>query len=403
MRLTPRTARIASLSVLTVVAACADPVRPELAGRAVPPTARAELADPLPLTLVSGSGAVGTLDPATLFSPTREGTYQSAPIVAGASGYSTIPGTRYVSSDPSSSGPVNGSVWYRTSFTLPAACTNLELTVLVHADNAAAVYLNGTKIGEQPRAQIFPNFQDPAEAYSTRDAALFLCGATNVLEFELYNFDNPTALDYKAVIAPLLAQAITFTSTPPSPALLGGTYAVTATGGGSGNAVTFSSLTPAVCSVTGATVNLDAVGLCTIAADQASGPGYLAAPQATQSFGVVWPFGGFTSPVSAPPAMNSAKAGQAVPLKFSLGADRGLAILAAGYPVSAPMSCDASTIASVLDETETAGSSTLSYDAVTGLYSYVWKTDKAWAGSCRRLTLRLSDGAEYVASFSFRR
>ena len=45
-----------------------------------------------------------------------------------------------------------------------------------------------------------------------------------------------------------LAQSIVFTSTPPSPALTGATYAVAATGGTSGNPVTFSSLTPSICS-----------------------------------------------------------------------------------------------------------------------------------------------------------
>jgi hypothetical protein len=43
-----------------------------------------------------------------------------------------------------------------------------------------------------------------------------------------------------------IAQAIIFTSQPPSPAIIGASYAVTATGGESGNPVVFSSLTPGV-------------------------------------------------------------------------------------------------------------------------------------------------------------
>ena len=97
------------------------------------------------------------------------------------------------------------------------------------------------------------------------------------------------------------------------------------------------------------------------------------------------------------------KAGQSVPVKFSLGGDRGLAIFASGYPASSAMACDATVTSTVIDETTTAGGSTLSYDPTTGLYSYVWKTDKAWAESCRQLVLRFSDGAEYVAYFGFRR
>jgi hypothetical protein len=87
-----------------------------------------------------------------------------------------------------------------------------------------------------------------------------------------------------ADLAAIAPQTISYTSTPPSPALNGGTYNVSATGGGSGNPVTFSS--SGACSVTGSLVHFDAVGACTIAADQAGGNGYTAATQAIQSFTV---------------------------------------------------------------------------------------------------------------------
>ena len=61
-------------------------------------------------------------------------------------------------------------------------------------------------------------------------------------------------------------------------------FSVSATGGGSGNAVTFSSTTPTTCSVSGSTVTLEAAGSCTIAADQAGNANYEAAAQVTQSF-----------------------------------------------------------------------------------------------------------------------
>ena len=50
----------------------------------------------------------------------------------------------------------------------------------------------------------------------------------------------------------------------------------------------------------------------------------------------------------------------------------------------------------------TAGNSSLSYDAASGQYSYTWKTDKSWAGSCRQLIVRLVDGTEHVAAFMFK-
>ncbi len=63
-------------------------------------------------------------------------------------------------------------------------------------------------------------------------------------------------------------------------------FGISATGGGSGNPVTFSSLTTGVCTVSGSTVTLVAIGTCTIAADQAGNANYLAAPQVLQSFTV---------------------------------------------------------------------------------------------------------------------
>jgi len=80
------------------------------------------------------------------------------------------------------------------------------------------------------------------------------------------------------------AQTIMFTSTPPSPAVAGGTYTPAATGGGSGNAVTFGidSASTSVCSVSAGTVSFTTAGTCTIDANQAGGSGYAAAPQAQQ-------------------------------------------------------------------------------------------------------------------------
>jgi hypothetical protein len=82
------------------------------------------------------------------------------------------------------------------------------------------------------------------------------------------------------------AQAITFTSTPPANPTVGDTYTVTATGGGSGNPVTFSTANPSVCTVSGSTVTLVGPGTCVIDADQAGNSTYSAAPQASQSFPV---------------------------------------------------------------------------------------------------------------------
>ncbi len=78
------------------------------------------------------------------------------------------------------------------------------------------------------------------------------------------------------------SQTVSFGTAPTI--LTGGSGIVSATGGASGNAVTFSSITPTVCTVSGNTVTAVAAGACTIAADQAGDANYNAASQVTQTF-----------------------------------------------------------------------------------------------------------------------
>lgn len=113
-------------------------------------------------------------------------------------------------------------------------------------------------------------------------------------------------------------------------------------------------------------------------------------------------FTGFFAPVNNPTVLNVVKAGSAIPVKFSLGLDLGLSIFAPGYPITQAISCDSTSPQDVLEQTVTAGGSDLSYDAATNRYTYVWKTSKAWSGSCRQLTIRLVDGTEHSANFKFR-
>jgi hypothetical protein len=85
------------------------------------------------------------------------------------------------------------------------------------------------------------------------------------------------------------SQAINFKSTPPSAALFGGTYTPSATGGASGNPMTFSidsSSGSGVCSISAGTVSFTGVGTCVVDANQAGNARYLAAPQVQQSFSI---------------------------------------------------------------------------------------------------------------------
>jgi hypothetical protein len=86
----------------------------------------------------------------------------------------------------------------------------------------------------------------------------------------------------------LIAQTIAFTSTPPASPATGSTYGVTATGGASGNPVTFTIDSPSmsICSISGATVTFTQPGSCVIDANQTGNAKYQPAPQAQQTIPV---------------------------------------------------------------------------------------------------------------------
>jgi hypothetical protein len=60
---------------------------------------------------------------------------------------------------------------------------------------------------------------------------------------------------------------------------------------------------------------------------------------ATASVPPRFEFSGFYQPVDNAPTVNKVNAGRAIPVKFSLGGDRGLGVLAAGSPNSIGVSC----------------------------------------------------------------
>jgi hypothetical protein len=99
-----------------------------------------------------------------------------------------------------------------------------------------------------------------------------------------------------AAVVTKAPQAIAFTSAPPASPTVGGSYTVTASGGKSGNAVTFTidaSSTSGACSIAAAVVSFTGPGSCVIDANQAGNTTYSAAPQVQQKLTIV-----ATSPAS---------------------------------------------------------------------------------------------------------
>jgi hypothetical protein len=207
------------------------------------------------------------------------------------------------------------------------------------------------------------------------------------------------------------SQVITFTTTPPAQAATGGTYTVAATAS-SGGAVAFSSLTGAVCTVNGSLVSFTSAGTCTVAANQGGNDNFGAAPQATQSINVgssttTYTFTGFFQPVDMPThqiVWNQANAGRTVPVKWLL--------MLAGVPVS-----DASSFAGIFTSPvscTTSGSTDAPIDQYVGTsglqylgdgsWQYNWSTQRNYAGTCRVLAVRFSDGTSSpMAYFKFSR
>src|SRR5450756_1019679 len=101
---------------------------------------------------------------------------------------------------------------------------------------------------------------------------------------------HPVTLDtpWNTILVVVGNQSISFTSTAPSTATVGGaTYTPTATAtSGLAVALTIDASASSVCSISGGVVSFSGVGTCTINANQAGDASYTAAPQVQQSFAV---------------------------------------------------------------------------------------------------------------------
>lgn len=140
------------------------------------------------------------------------------------------------------------------------------------------------------------------------------------------------------------------------------------------------------------------VGTTTVTATATDTAGNTASTTFTVT--VLYNFTGFFSPVGNLPTLNTVNAGRAIPVKFSLSGNKGLNIFAPNNPYSVAINCSTTDPAADITETLTAGGSSLSYSP--DQYSYVWKTESSWAGTCRQLVVKLNDGSVHRANFKFK-
>jgi hypothetical protein len=129
-------------------------------------------------------------------------------------------------------------------------------------------------------------------------------------------------------------------------------------------------------------------------------PRTLQATPAWQSvYRVVYDFEGFLWPVRNRPRTNRWPAGVPVPIRFELGHDQGLDVVEEGL---AQVECGSGAEPSSGEPARhPRWFRELVFRRRSARYVFLWRTERAWAGSCRQFMLRLKDGTVKRADFEF--
>jgi DNA-binding beta-propeller fold protein YncE len=110
-------------------------------------------------------------------------------------------------------------------------------------------------------------------------------------------------------------------------------------------------------------------------------------------------FEGFLGPIHQGSVVH---AGDAIPIVFSLGGDRGLDVLAPGSPSSVQTDCEHPGAPTGGEPAWSQSDRGLIFHSWTGHYVFQWQTRKSWAGTCRTFVLGLRDGDVARLTVSFR-
>jgi hypothetical protein len=151
----------------------------------------------------------------------------------------------------------------------------------------------------------------------------------------------------------------------------------------------------------GAPIQTGSVGAKQFTVNAASAGGTSSLSRAYQ---VTYAFSGFTAPVNGTAgALNVAKAGQTIPLKWRL-------LDATGAPITNLTSTSVALTAeslvcptgSTTDDVVVSASGTSGLQNLGGgYYQYNWDTPTSYAGSCKTLKLNLGEGITRDARFQF--
>jgi hypothetical protein len=144
----------------------------------------------------------------------------------------------------------------------------------------------------------------------------------------------------------------------------------------------------------------DAAGTVSLSVQFAPGdPNYSSATKAVSiAVSGAMSFTGFYAPVRNMPYLNAVTAGSAIPIKFAVGGYRGLRVLQLNSPTSVPVACPANALQNTVRPLIAPSSGLKSLGSS---YTYVWKTNAGWGGTCRKFVLTLVDGSTHEAMFRF--
>ena len=297
-----------------------------------------------------------------------------------------------------------------TTLTADGAAQSVTGTAVDNAGNSASATVSGINIDKTApiisgEATTLPNGSgwyngDVRVEFTCSDAlsGLASCGPNeNLVGDGAGQSVSGTAVDNAGNLASATVSGINIDKTAPtlSPTVLPNTILLGAVGVVSAGA---SDELSGIASVSCDALDTSSVGVkfvwCT-ATDKAGNTA-----TTSVSYSVIYDFAGFFRPVDNLPVVNVVKAGSAIPIKFSLRGNQGLDIFMLGYPRSGPVPCPNAASPDSIEETVTAGNSSLSYDAAADQYNYVWKTGKTWTG-CRLFEVKFADGTTQTAMFKF--
>ena len=154
-----------------------------------------------------------------------------------------------------------------------------------------------------------------------------------------------------------------------------------------------------VASASCSAINTATAGSKTVACTAKDNAGNVANASAT--YRVTYQFVGFAAPIDGGSALNVAKAGPTIPLKWRVLDASGAPVttLTSATVTAVALACSAGSSIDQVEEYASGGSGLQNLGS--GYYQFNWSTPKSYAGSCKTMSLNLGEGLVHTALFQF--